>query len=202
MRGQAPRAFGAAPQGGASCCRSCRKREQAPRAFGAAPQNGGHPGEDLSVEVRVGCPREPHRRSRSSRVQNTNAQEATRTPPPGGSAEAQRGAGGVFTHSARPATRSPPLGGSAERSEARGACPRILHDRREVSCYPTGVSTRRITGDLGAPVIWRVHERAPAGQPDLVVVDGEAFDLVEVRRGREREGAFIRDTVKAQVELF
>ena len=103
MRGQAPRAFGAAPQGGASCCRSCRKREHAPRAFGAAPQNGGHPGEDLSVEVRVGCPREPHRRSRSSRVQNTNAQEATRTPPPGGSAEAQRGAGGVFTHSARPA---------------------------------------------------------------------------------------------------
>ena len=50
-------------------------------------------------------------------------------PTPGGSAE---GAGGLFSQSAKPATRSPPnLGGSAERSEARGACPRILQNRQE-----------------------------------------------------------------------
>ena len=74
-----------------------------PPAPSALPPEVGLLGEDLGVEVRIGRPREAHCRSRSSRVQNTNAQEATRTPPPGGSAEAQRGAGGVFTHSARPA---------------------------------------------------------------------------------------------------
>ena len=50
----------------------------------AAPRFGGLLGEDLGVEVRIGQPHEPHRRSRSALAQNTNAEEATRAPHSGG----------------------------------------------------------------------------------------------------------------------
>jgi hypothetical protein len=64
----------------------------------------------------------------------------------GGSAE---GAGGLSSHSAKPATRSPPLGGSAERSEARGACSRILHNHRNAR------AKNRPTDARSAPLLRR-----------------------------------------------
>ena len=109
-------------------------RGHAPRASLRSllpPKFGGLLGEDLSVEVRIGRPHEAHRRSRSAPTQNTNVQKATRPPHSGGQRRrrgglvlatcttcnkkptklggqqrAQRGAGGMPSHSATPTQRA------------------------------------------------------------------------------------------------
>ena len=43
-----------------------------PPRFALPPRLGGLLGEEFGVEVRIGRPRETHRKSRSSRTQNTN----------------------------------------------------------------------------------------------------------------------------------
>jgi hypothetical protein len=95
--GNMPPALRAAPQRWASCCRLCRARGHAPRAFGAAPRSGAiswllerwrfAPGcFELCDEFHEGTRREPRR--------------------PNPRQEAQRGAGGLFPHSAKPTSHA------------------------------------------------------------------------------------------------
>ena len=120
-----PPALRAAPQvWWASCCGACRRCDKPP-APSALPPRVGRPCEDLGVEVCIERPHEPHRKSRSSRAQNANVQEATESPPVlGGSAKR----GGLVTPSAKPPTRSPPKRGAAR---SAGGLSHALQNRRD-----------------------------------------------------------------------
>ena len=112
---------------------SFAESEGMPPALRAAPQNGGRLGEEFGVEVRIGCPHETHRRSRSAPAQNTNVREATRAPPKLGGQRRRRG-GHVLALCTTSNKKPPVSGGSA--AGAGGLFPRSAKRSQQAKRQP------------------------------------------------------------------
>ena len=143
MRGQAPRAFGAAPRFGGLLVAGraeCGNTPPAPAAL--PPKFGGLLGEDFGVGVRIWRPHEPHRRSRSALAQNANVQEATRPPHSGGQ---RRRRGGRVLTICKTFSKKPTFG--EQRRRRGGACPRtLLNPQQEAPLWGAAPSEARKRG--------------------------------------------------------